>query len=154
MVHLKSMIFQKRILKVAIICILATIWLISFAESARLVREGRSEQRAALAFAAEGDRLLDTGAVSERAFRAFQGNAGIPLQRSLLFGASSKLGTVLALVALVVPFGLSTLSILIRKGPHTPGSIPPLRARSSWLCSRHENLSNSPKLERIADRAG
>jgi hypothetical protein len=57
-------------------------------------------------------------------------------------------------VAMVVPFGLSTLSILIRKRPHTPGSIPPLRARSSWLGSPRENQSNSPKLGRISARAG
>lgn len=116
MAHLKSMVFQKQILKVAIICTLATIWLISFGESARLVREGHSEQRAVLAVAAQGARVLDTGAVSEGVFRAFQGNAGIPHQRSLLFGAGSKLATALALVAMGVPLGLSTLSILFIHG--------------------------------------
>jgi hypothetical protein len=114
--HSKSKAFQKRILKVAIVSILACTWVISFAQSARVAQKGRLEQRAAPALAAEGARVPDAAGHSERAFRAVQANAAVQLRRNVVLGACSKLGTALALVALGGPLSLSVLSILFMRG--------------------------------------
>jgi len=117
--HLNSKTFKKRILQAAIVIVLATGWIISFAGSARQVYDRRLEQETASAFAPEGGKVIESSNPSARGFQAVQANAAGPHQRNVLLSPFSKLGTALALFALVVPISLSVLSILFVRGVPT-----------------------------------
>jgi hypothetical protein len=109
--------FQKRVLKVVIVCLLATIWVISFAASARLARDGRFEHHAVTSVVAAGSStVMDSPSLPLRDLGVSQANPSTALQRSVVSDVYSRIGTALAIVAFVVPFGFSILSILWVQG--------------------------------------
>jgi hypothetical protein len=131
--------FPRRLLKVAIICILITIWIISFAASARLAEEGHNAQQVeASALATGTSTVMDSPSLPTP---ISQVNTSAALQRSMFSEACSRICTVLALVAFVVPLGFSILSILWvqhahrRQSPRWLGilfSIRPIGHAAPW----------------------
>jgi hypothetical protein len=111
--NVKSKMFQMGILKVAIVGMLGTLLAVPFAASAGLVHEGRLEGAAASALAAGNARALKDESFSAPAGGADQADPATP-QDDVFPAAFSKIGTILAVALLVLPFGLSTLRILHR----------------------------------------
>jgi hypothetical protein len=105
--------FKRRILKMAIIVMLATTWLFCLAASVRQVNEGRSEKMLAHSSAAGSAMLFSRAGIAARSFQ--NADRTTSSQGGGFLEASCRLGTVLAVAAMVIPFGLSTLSILIMK---------------------------------------
>ena len=113
------MLCPKRILKVAVFCILTTIWIISFAESARQVAQRGLEQPAASTLAVRDSLALDSASRAVGALGDPQAKSATMLERNVCFSGCCIFITVLALVAFVVPLSVSVLSILcLRDVPH------------------------------------
>ena len=105
-------VFRLGLLKVAIAGMLGTTLVMPFAASGRLVQERRSEQGAASAPVTESAMLFEDESSSDPAKAAGQTEPAPAMND--IFPAFSKLGTIVAAVLLLLPFGLSTLRILRR----------------------------------------
>ena len=113
------MLCPKRILRVAVFCILSTIWIISFAGSARQVAQRGLEQPTASTLAVRDSRALDPAIRPVGDLGDSQVKSATMLERNVFFSGCCIFITVLALVTFLVPLSVSVLSILcLRDVPH------------------------------------
>jgi len=110
---MKSEVFRKGILNVALVGVLVTMLVMTFATGARLVQEGRSGGGAASTLAVESATVLENSSFSAPAGGGYQANPATP-QHNVFPAVFHNFGTILAGALLVLPFGLSTLRILQR----------------------------------------